>query len=58
MPLPILLKLGAAGLGLLFLSGGKDKPPPVAAPSSTPIAERMALVLASNDPNAIRFEAD
>ncbi len=53
MPFPILPVAGGA-LALLFL-GGKKKP--VAAPTSMPIPERMAHVLATNDPNAIRFEA-
>lgn len=56
MPFPILLKLAGGALGLFLLSGKKGAAP-VPAPTSMPIPERMAHVLATNDPNAIRFEA-
>lgn len=55
MPLPLLAKLGGAALAYLFFSGGhKDKVP---SPTSMPVSERMARVLQTGDPNAIRFEA-
>lgn len=56
MPFPILLKLAAGGAALFLLSNKKHEQP-VAAPTSMPIPERMARVLQTNDPNAIRFEA-
>ena len=56
MALPLLLKLGGTALAALFLFGKEDEEP-VAAPTDMPISERMARVLATNDPNAIRFEA-
>lgn len=62
---PLFLGLGGVAAYLLF---GKKKPPQypttgaapgtVATPSNAPsVPERMATVLASKDPNAIRFEA-
>lgn len=55
MPLPLLAKLGGAALAYLFFSGGKKEPVP--SPTSMPVSERMARVLQTGDPNAIRFEA-
>lgn len=61
--------LPVAGAGLAYLLLGKKKPAtaPVSYPSqapgtvpvssSTPVAQRMANVLATRDPNQIRFEA-
>lgn len=64
MPLPLFLKLAATGLGLWALSKGKSSGPSspnapgaVAPSSNLPIAQRMAIVLSSGDPAAIRFEA-
>jgi hypothetical protein len=67
MALPLLLKLGAAGLGFWALSKGKSgtssgpsspsSPGAVAPSSSMPVAQRMAIVLATGDAAAIRFEA-
>ena len=55
MPLPLLAKLGGAALAYLFFSGGHKEPVP--SPTSMPVSERMARVLQTGDPNAIRFEA-
>lgn len=44
-------------LGLGFAGSKKAAAAPVASPTSKPLAQRMAEVLATGDPNAIRFEA-
>lgn len=72
MPFPLVAKLALGGLGLYMLSSKKSEAEGPSSPSSpgavpspvnpatgqpTPIAQRMALVLGTGDPNAIRFEA-
>lgn len=64
-----IIPIAGVALGLLFALGGTanakapkgpsspNAPGAVPSPTSKPIAQRMAEVIASGDPNAIRFEA-